>query len=376
MHVACHLLPSLERVGIKGRFVGENAEKNLRFTGGSEPGCTEAAQKKSRECCGGEHRPRSVGGLQSAGMRLFPCDRYPLPLPDGHRFPIDKYGLLRRRLERHAAAGVALEFIEPHAATDDELLRVHSRDYLGRVMAGGLSKEEVRRIGFPWSRELVERSLRSTGAAVDAAAAALEDGIAASLAGGTHHAGTDWGEGYCVFNDTAVAAREMQARGVVDRVLILDCDVHQGNGTAEIFADDPAVFTMSMHGARNFPLRKYPSSLDVALEDGTGDEEYLRALAAALAESFDRARADMVLYIAGADPYEGDRLGRLGLTKPGLIERDRMVLAAADAASVPVAIVCGGGYCQDLESIVDIHAATMLLAAAWPHKRARPGKTS
>ena len=258
--------------------------------------------------------------------------------------------------------GATVEFIEPHAATDDELLRVHTRDYLGRVMAGTLSRDEVRRIGFPWSRELVERSLRSTGAAVDAAAAALEDGIAASLAGGTHHAGTNWGEGYCVFNDTAVAAREMQARGIVKRVLILDCDVHQGNGTAEIFSDDPTVFTMSIHGARNFPLRKYPSSLDVGLEDGTGDDEYLRALQAALAESFARAQADLVLYIAGADPYEGDRLGRLGLTKAGLLERDRMVLAAA--AATPVAIVCGGGYCQDLDAIVDIHAATMLLAAS------------
>jgi acetoin utilization deacetylase AcuC-like enzyme len=296
-------------------------------------------------------------------MRLFPCDRYPLPLPDGHRFPIDKYALLRRRLQQHASNGAPLAFIEPHAATDDELLRVHARNYVGRVMSGGLSPDEVRRIGFPWSRELVERSLRSTGAAVDAAAAALQDGAAASLAGGTHHAGTNWGEGFCVFNDTAVAAREMQARGAVERVLILDCDVHQGNGTAEIFAEDPTVFTMSIHGARNFPLRKHPSSLDVALEDGTGDDEYLRALAAALAESFDRARADLVLYIAGADPYQGDRLGRLGLTKAGLLERDRMVLAAAGAATTPVAIVCGGGYCQDLEAIVDIHAATMLLAA-------------
>ena len=143
----------------------------------------------------------------------------------------------------------------------------------------------------------------------------------------------------------------------------------EGNGTAEIFTDDPTVFTMSMHGARNFPLRKYPSSLDVGLEDGTGDDEYLRALAAALAESFERARADIVLYIAGADPYEGDRLGRLGLTKAGLLERDRMVLAAATTAATPVAIVCGGGYCQDLEAIVDIHAATMLLAAGWPARR-------
>jgi len=299
-------------------------------------------------------------------MRLFPCDRFPLPLPDGHSFPIDKYALLRRRLEAHAAAGAPFEFIEPHAATPDELLRVHCRDYVGRVMAGTLSREEVRRIGFPWSLHLVERSLRSTGAAVDAAAAALEDGVAASLAGGTHHAGTNWGEGYCVFNDTAVAAREMQARGAVRRVLILDCDVHQGNGTAEIFAGDESVFTMSIHGARNFPLRKHPGSLDIPVEDGVGDEAYLRVLAAALAESFARSRAELVLYIAGADPYEGDRLGRLALSKPGLLARDRMVLDAARREGVPVAIVCGGGYCTDLESIVDIHAATMLAAAGCP----------
>ncbi len=296
-------------------------------------------------------------------MRLFPCDRFRLPLPAGHSFPIDKYTLLRQRLERHAAAGAALEFIEPHAATDDELLRVHCRDYVGRVMAGTLSRDEIRRIGFPWSPHLVERSLRSTGAAVDAAAAAVEDGVAASLAGGTHHAGSNWGEGYCVFNDVAVAAREMQARGAVRRVLVLDCDVHQGNGTAEIFAADETVFTMSIHGARNFPLRKQPGSLDVPLEDGTGDEEYLERLEEAVAESFARAGADLVLYIAGADPYEGDRLGRLRLTKPGLLARDRLVFDAARQAGVPTAIVCGGGYCTDLESIVDIHAATMLEAA-------------
>ena len=295
--------------------------------------------------------------------RLFPSDRFSLPLPEGHRFPAAKYGRLRRRLEEHAAAGLPLEFVEPHAATDDELLRVHDRAYVGRVLAGTLSAAEIRRIGFPWSPELVERSLRSTGAAVDAAAAALEDGVAASLAGGTHHAGRDFGEGYCVFNDTAVAAREMQARGTVQRVLILDCDVHQGNGTAEIFAADPTVFTMSIHGGRNFPLRKVPGSLDVPLADGTGDDEYLAALDAALDESFTKSRPDLVLYIAGADPYAGDRLGRLAVSKAGLLERDRRVLSAARAAAAPVAIVCGGGYCDDIDSIVDIHAATMLLAA-------------
>jgi acetoin utilization deacetylase AcuC-like enzyme len=296
-------------------------------------------------------------------MRLYPCDRYPLPLPEGHRFPLAKYALLRQRLEAEVASGARLQFIQPHAATPDELLRVHCRDYIGRVLAGRLTAAEVRRIGFPWSPELVERSLRSTGAAVDAAAAAITDGVAASLAGGTHHAGSNWGEGFCLFNDTAVAARELQDRGLIERVLILDCDVHQGNGTAEIFAGDPTVFTMSIHGGRNFPLRKFPSSLDVPLEDGTGDDDYLRLLGPAVAESFDRGRPNLVLYIAGADPYAGDRLGRLRLSQAGLLERDRLIFRAAAAAGVPLAIVCGGGYCQDLEMVAAIHAATMLEAS-------------
>jgi acetoin utilization deacetylase AcuC-like enzyme len=296
-------------------------------------------------------------------MRLFPSDRYQLPLPEGHRFPVEKYRALRKRLEAEAAAGAALEFIEPHAATDEEILRVHKRSYVGRVMAGTLTPAEVRRIGFPWSEQLVARSLRSTGAAVDAAAAALEDGIAASLAGGTHHAGSDWGEGYCVFNDTAVAAREMQSRGMVERVVILDLDVHQGNGTAEIFADDPSVFTVSVHGARNFPLRKHPGDLDIGLEDGADDPTYLAAVDAALGGAIGDGKPDLLLYIAGADPYAGDRLGRLSVSRAGLLERDRRVLAAARSAGLPVGIVCGGGYCADIGAIVEIHAGTMLLAA-------------
>jgi len=296
-------------------------------------------------------------------MRLFTSDRYPLPLPDGHRFPVEKYRLLRERLQAHAAAGVAFEFIEPHAATDEELLRVHDRAYVGRVMAGTLSAAEVRRIGFPWSEQLVARSLRSTGAAVDAAVAALADGVAASLAGGTHHAGSDFGEGYCLFNDTAVAAREMQARGAAGRVIILDLDVHQGNGTAQIFAGDRSVFTVSVHGQRNFPLRKHPGSLDIGLDDGADDSVYLAAVDAAIDGSITAWRADLLLYIAGADPYVGDRLGRLAVSREGLLERDRRVLAAARSAGMPVGIVCGGGYAADVGKIVDIHAATMLLAA-------------
>ena len=296
-------------------------------------------------------------------MRLFPSDSFELPLPAGHRFPAGKYRRLRQRLEAAAAAGAPLSFHLPHAATDAELLRVHDADYLQRVVSGTLSDSEIRRIGFPWSAELVERSRRSTGAAVDASIAAFEEGVAASLAGGTHHAGRDFGEGYCLFNDTAVAARAMQARGVVRRVLILDCDVHQGNGTAEIFAGDETVFTMSIHGENNFPLRKRPSSLDLPLPDGTADEAYLEAVDRGVRESFLRSRAEFTLYIAGADPFEGDRLGRLRVSKAGLLERDRIVFDAARKAGTPLAIVCGGGYANDLDDIADIHAATMLEAA-------------
>ena len=297
-------------------------------------------------------------------MRLYTCDKYSLPLPEGHRFPLQKYEMLRHRLELDAAAGVPFVFIEPHAANVHELRRVHCPEYLGRVFRGTLTRTEIQRIGFPWSQELVERSLRSTGAAIDAAASALRDGVAASLAGGTHHAGTNWGEGFCIFNDTAVATREIQDRGLVHRVLIVDCDVHQGNGTAEIFAHDDTVFTLSLHGEKNFPLRKYPSSLDVPLADGTADDSYIAALQQALKVSLLNYRPDIIFYIAGADPYEGDRLGRLGVSQEGLLLRDRLVFTTALTNCVPVAIVCGGGYCNDLSMIAEIHAATMREAAS------------
>ena len=296
-------------------------------------------------------------------MRLFTCDKYSLPLPEGHRFPLQKYEMLRHRLELDAAAGVPFVFIEPHAANDEELRRVHCPEYLGRVFRGTLTHTEIQRIGFPWSQELVERSLRSTGAAIDAASSALRDGVAASLAGGTHHAGTNWGEGFCIFNDTAVATREIQDRGLIHRVLIIDCDVHQGNGTAEIFTHDDTVFTLSLHGEKNFPLRKHPSSLDVPLADGTSDEVYLLALQRALEFSFSTFKPDLVFYIAGADPYEEDRLGRLGVSQEGLLHRDRLVFAAALTNRAPVVVVCGGGYCNDLSMIAEIHAATMREAA-------------
>jgi len=306
-------------------------------------------------------------------MKLFPSDRFELPLPDGHSFPLAKYRLLRERLEGAAAEGARLSFHTPQAASRESLARVHDADYLERVFAGTLTPAEVRRIGFPWSRQLVERSRRSTGAAVDAATAAMEQGVAASLAGGTHHAGIAFGEGYCVFNDTAVAVRELQAAGKVHRAAILDLDVHQGNGTAEIFAEDPSVFTASVHGGRNFPLRKVPSSLDIPLDDGTADELYLEAADRATRAAIHEGRPDLLLYIAGSDPYEGDRLGRLAVSAAGLLERDRIVFDAVKRAGLPLAIVCGGGYCLDVSKTAAIHAATMLEASSRLESNASTG---
>lgn len=210
---------------------------------------------------------------------------------------------------------------------------------------------------------MVERARRSVGATIAAAGAALDDGIAANLAGGTHHAFADRGEGYCVFNDVAVAARVLQRGRKVSRVAVIDCDVHQGNGTASIFRNDPTVFTLSLHGAKNFPFRKETSDLDVELEDGTGDEPYL----AALEQSLDvvmRSRPDVAFYLAGADPYEGDRLGRLRLTLAGLAQRDWKVLGRCRAADIPVVIVMSGGYAPDVDAIVSIHANTIRIATA------------
>jgi len=273
---------------------------------------------------------------------------------------MDKYRKLRQCLEA-GAPGIAL--CEAPPACRAQLALVHDAAWIDRMLHGSLSAREERAIGFPWSPAMAERSLRSVGATLAACEAACSDGFSANLAGGTHHAYADRGEGFCCFNDFAVAARWVQAQGWAQRVLIVDLDVHQGNGTARIFRNDASVFTLSLHGERNFPLRKFPGSLDVGLPDDTGDDAYLAALATALDASLPRSRPDLVLYVAGADPYHHARLGRLALTKAGLLARDRMVLDTCRSAGLPVGIVCGGGYCQDLDAIVDIHAATMLLAA-------------
>ncbi len=275
---------------------------------------------------------------------------------------MSKYALLRRRVIEANLVRPQDLLVGP-AATDEELTRAHHPDYLRRVIEGELSDQEIRRIGFPWSPGLVERSRRSVGSTIAACRAASTGGIGVNLAGGTHHAGPDYGQGFCVFNDSAVAARTLQAEGKFRRVVILDCDVHQGNGTAEVFSHDPTVFTFSIHGAKNFPFRKIPGDLDVALQDGAGDPIYLDALEQGIGQALDLARADLAIYLAGADPYAGDSLGRLAVSKRGLAERDRLVFDACRSAGLPLAVVMAGGYGKQVEDTVDIHFQTVSLAA-------------
>ncbi|WP_457329615.1 histone deacetylase family protein [Rhizobacter sp. P5_C2] len=301
-------------------------------------------------------------------MQAFHSDHFVLPLPEGHRFPMQKYRLLREAAE--SEPGLRLQ--EAPVATDGELALAHTPDYVTSVSEGTLSAAAQREIGFPWTPRMVERSRRSVGATIAAARAALADGIAANLAGGTHHAYADKGGGYCVFNDVAVAARLMQAEWhrhhrALLRIAVIDLDVHQGNGTAAIFRDDPTVFTLSLHGERNFPFRKEASDLDVALPDGCHDAEYLAALDAALGELWRRHAPDapgLVFYLAGADPHEGDRLGRLKLTSAGLAERDRRVFRATRERRIPVAISMAGGYGREIADTVAVQLTTLREALA------------
>ena len=307
-------------------------------------------------------------------LYAFYADQYVLPLPSGHRFPMGKYALLRQRLAQHLPQ---LRFVSAPAASDGQLALVHSPSYVQAVAQGSLPAAAQREIGFPWSPQMVERSRRSTGATVEAARAALGlpgslgprvEGLAGNLAGGTHHASSDKGGGFCVFNDIAVAARLMQAEWArlhapeVLRVAIVDLDVHQGNGTAAIFSGDDTVFTLSMHGEKNFPFRKVASDLDVDLPDGCGDQTYLDALDQALAELERRIDPALVFYLAGADPHEGDRLGRLRLSYDGLQARDRRVFDWAWRKRIPLALAMGGGYGHDMESTVRVQVNTWTIA--------------
>lgn len=292
-------------------------------------------------------------------LKAFYSDIFVLPLPAGHRFPMAKYQLLHDAV---TAAGLA-EVHPAGQATVDQLLLAHDHDYIERVLNGGLSAFEQRRIGFPWSPELARRSVTTVGATIMACRAALNDGIAVNLAGGTHHAYRDHGEGYCVFNDAAVAARVMQAEGRIRRAVILDCDVHQGNGTAVILADDPSIFTFSIHGAKNFPFDKERSDLDIELPDGTTDDRYLTLVEEGARRALAAAGADLAIYLAGADPYHRDRLGRMAISRDGLAERDRVIFTLCRAAGVPVAVTMAGGYAHDVSEIAAIHAETVRIAA-------------
>jgi acetoin utilization deacetylase AcuC-like enzyme len=295
-------------------------------------------------------------------LSVWSSARYVFPLPEGHRFPVAKYALLRE-------AVIAEEIVpaervhDPDRAGEEALALVHTRDYLRRFREGALDAAELRLLGFPWSEALVERSYRAVGGTIAAARHALATGVAMNLAGGTHHAFPDHGEGFCVFNDVAVAIRLLRDERRLRRAAVIDLDVHQGNGTHAIFAGDPDVFTFSMHGGRNYPFHKVAGTLDVELADGTGDEEYLALLAEALPRVLTAAAPDLVVYIAGADPHERDRLGRLALTFDGLARRDAMVLDACREVGIPVAVTIGGGYGRRIEDTVHAHLRTVRVAA-------------
>jgi acetoin utilization deacetylase AcuC-like enzyme len=295
-------------------------------------------------------------------LTLWSSSRYTFPLPEGHRFPVTKYAMLR---EAVIARGVvpSERVIDPARVEVSALELVHSADYVHRFSNGLLDTADIRRLGFPWSNALVERSYRAVGGTIAAARHALVHGVAMNLAGGTHHAFPDHGEGFCVFNDVAVAIRLLQREGLVRRAAVVDLDVHQGNGTHAIFAGDADVFTFSMHGGKNYPFHKVAGTLDIELPDGTGDEAYLAELHTALPRVLAAAAPDLVVYIAGADPHEGDQLGRLSLTFDGLARRDAFVLQSCREVGIPVAITIGGGYGRRIEDTVEAHLRTVRVAA-------------
>jgi acetoin utilization deacetylase AcuC-like enzyme len=296
-------------------------------------------------------------------LTVWSSSRYVFPLPEGHRFPVAKYAMLR---EAVVAQGIvpADRVLDPPRVSDEALLLVHTPEYVRRFREGALDPAELRRLGFPWSPGLVERSYRAVGGTVAATRHALEHGLAMNLAGGTHHAFPDHGEGFCVFNDVAVAIHLLRRDGLVRRAAVVDLDVHQGNGTHAIFAGDADVYTFSMHGGKNYPFNKVAGTLDLELPDGTGDDAYLELLRSALPRVLAASSPDLVVYIAGADPHEGDQLGRLALTMDGLARRDAFVLDSCREVGIPVAITIGGGYGRRIDDTVAVHAQTARIAAA------------
>jgi acetoin utilization deacetylase AcuC-like enzyme len=295
-------------------------------------------------------------------MRASYCDGYYVPLPEGHPFPMAKFPALHRLLRREGLLGPT-DVVAPRQADWTDLRRIHTSEYLTHLAEGTLPARAERRMGLPWSERLVYRSRLAVQGTINAAFMALTDGLAANLAGGTHHAFPTRGEGFCVLNDVAVAVRVLQAACWVQRVLIIDLDVHQGNANAAVFADDDSVFTFSMHGAKNYPFEKPPSSLDVPLDDGTDDQRYLDTLKVYLPRTLDAARPDLVFYLGGIDVATDDRFGRLSLTREGLHARDRYVLRQLRARDLPVALLLSGGYAETPEKTADLHAITHREAA-------------
>lgn len=291
-------------------------------------------------------------------MKVFYCDQHHFPLPAGHKFPLPKYRLLREAL----SSDEGIELAEAPLAAKEQVLRIHTAEYADGFLNGSLDASVIRRIGFPWSPELVTRTLASAGSTIAAARSALECGMAGTLAGGTHHAFRSEGSGFCVFNDLAIAIADTRLRTAIRRIAVVDLDVHQGDGTAAIFSGDDEVFTLSIHGRKNFPLRKQQSRLDVELEDGTNDDDYLKQLEMAL-EKVWAFGPEFVLYQSGVDGLAADRLGRLALTAEGLRHRDEMVLSGARLRKTPLAITLGGGYSEPIDLTVEAHANTFRLAS-------------
>ncbi len=274
---------------------------------------------------------------------------------------MSKYSELRKRVVQELDE---IELLPPKAASDDQLGLAHETAYLSRAISGALDKQDCRALGFPWSEKLIERSRRSSGATIMALESALDDMVSVNLAGGTHHAHADRPQGFCLFNDSVIAAKTIQQRGLRNYPLIIDCDVHQGNGTASILQSDATVFTFSIHGQNNFPANKAVSDLDIGLPDHTVDKQYLAELEQGLNKIASQFDADCVIYIAGADPYEGDRLGKLSMTKLGLLARDKLVFDFCRRFSLPCAVSMAGGYANEVSDIVDIHFQTVKAAQA------------
>ncbi len=298
-------------------------------------------------------------------MKAFYADHYVLPLPVGHRFPMEKYRKLRDLVSQ--LDGIHLE-VAP-SATDTQILYAHDPSYLIKVLQGTLSSQEQQEIGFPWSTQMVERSRRSAGATLAATKVALQEGIAANLAGGTHHAYRNKGSGFCVFNDSAIAARAIQKEVHAKlKVAVIDLDVHQGNGTASILENDSSIFTLSIHGENNFPFTKEASDLDIGLPDGADDEAYLAALHQGLESLDQRFKPDCIIYLAGADPHEGDRLGKLSVSKVGMHQRDECIFQFGLDRQIPIALSMAGGYGKEIESTVEIHFQTIQTALQYQQR--------